>query len=324
MFATTITTKTTTMTNVKTNNCEQYYEDLTVNIDDVALIFEGGGMRASYTAGVVVTLIENNMNFADVYGISAGSSHTVNYVSRDPARAKASFVDLVMDPEFGGTKSFLQGKGFFNAHHLYEGIAEDLEGTDEVFSFDWDTFCANPANVHIEAFDWSSGDTVQWTKADMPTMRDMMLRVRASSTMPLFMPPTTIDGRTYMDGGLGISWGISLDAAIRDGYERFFIVRTQPRGYRKEPIGKATDNMFKLAFREHPYVWRQTVERPAYYNELCDQIEKLEASGAAYVFYPDEMPVENRTTDHELLQASYEAGYAQIQRELPRLQEWLG
>ena len=84
------------------------HNKLNVNINDVALIFEGGGMRASYTAGAVVTLLENNLNFGDIYGISAGSSHTVNYVSRDAVRAKMSFVDLVDDPEFGGLKTFVQ------------------------------------------------------------------------------------------------------------------------------------------------------------------------------------------------------------------------
>ena len=54
------------------------HNTFTVNINDVALIFEGGGMLASYTAGAVVTLLENNLNFGDVYGISAGSRHTVN------------------------------------------------------------------------------------------------------------------------------------------------------------------------------------------------------------------------------------------------------
>lgn len=175
-------------------------------------------MRASYTAGVVTTLLERKLSFPKVYGISAGASHTVNYVSRDIERSRASFTDLVRDPEFGGVGSFLSGKGFFNAHHLYEGIAEDLAGTDEVMAFDFETFLANKAEVHIEGFDWETGETVAWTKADMPTMLDMMLRVRASSTMPLFMPPTTIDGRTYMDGGMGTSWGICLDAARRDGF----------------------------------------------------------------------------------------------------------
>lgn len=297
--------------------------NLDSNINDVALIFEGGGMRASYTAAVVVALLENDMHFGRVYGISAGASHTVNYVSRDAARARASFTDLVRDPAFGGVKSFFSGRGFFNAHHLYEGVAEDLAGSDEVMAFDFETFRESASDVHIEGFDWETGETVAWTKADMPTMRDMMLRVRASSTMPIFMPPTTIDGRTYMDGGMGTSWGICLDAARRDGFERFFIVRTQPRGYRKKPLGRPARAVFRAAFRAHPLVAERTIERPARYNVLCDEIERLERTGEACVFYPDEMPVDNKETSWEELCASYEMGYAQAQREVAAWEKWL-
>lgn len=42
--------------------------------DDVALIFEGGGMRAAYTAAVVKTLVDAGIVFSKVYGISAGSA----------------------------------------------------------------------------------------------------------------------------------------------------------------------------------------------------------------------------------------------------------
>lgn len=297
--------------------------ELTTNIHDVALIFEGGGMRASYTAGAVVALLENDMHFGRVYGISAGASHTVNYVSRDSARARASFTDLVRDPAFDGVGSLLAGRGFFNAHHLYEGIAEELAGSGDVMAFDFDTFRANPADVHIEGFDWETGETVAWTKADMPTLRDMMLRVRASSTMPIFMPPTCIDGRTFMDGGMGESWGICLDAARRDGFTRFFIVRTQPKGYRKKPIGAAARAVFRAAFRAHPLVAERTIRRPGPYNALCDEIERLEAEGAAYVFYPREMPVDNKETNWEKLNASYEMGYAQAREELPAWEAWL-
>lgn len=56
-------------------------------------------------------------------------------------------------------------------------------------------------------------ETVAWTRTDVKDAHDLGLKVRASSTMPLFMPPTTIDGHTYMDGGMGDSWGILLNAA---------------------------------------------------------------------------------------------------------------
>ena len=141
--------------------------------------------------------------------------------------------------------------------------------------------------------------------------------------MPIFMPPTVVEGRTYMDGGIGSSWGIPLEAAKRDGYERFFIVRTQEKGYRKSPIGGAGKLLFRSAFRKYPAVWQKTIERPQHYNELCDEIEELERSGAAYVFYPDQMTLSNRTTDLDQLQAAYDAGYAQAQRELDAWLKWL-
>ena len=296
---------------------------LDINIPDVALIIEGGGMRASYTAGAIVTLLEREMNFGAVYGISAGSSHAANYLSRDKARVKAAFVDVVNIPNFGGWGSFLRGTGFFNAPYLYEGIVEERAGTDDVMSFDWETFCDNPANIHIEALDWDSGETVVWSKADMPTMRDLLLRVRASSSMPIFMPPTEIDGHVYMDGGMGSSWGILLDAARRDGFTRFFIVRTQERTYRKKPVGFFEATLMKAAFKKHPVVAQRTVERWQHYNAILDEIDRLEAEGSALVFCPEHMTVTNKTTDFAKLQDSYERGYVQAQREADTWENWL-
>lgn len=296
---------------------------LDINVSDVALIFEGGGMRASYTAGVVVTLLERGLRFGKVYGISAGSSHACNYLSNDAARAKASFVDLVDDPDFGGLGSWLSGRGYFNARHLYEGLAEDLAGTNAVMAFDFDTFSRNPADMHIEAFDYDSGETVAWTKADAPTMHDLLVRVRASSTMPGFMPPVTIGERTFVDGGLGDSWGILLDAARRDGFKWFFIVRTQERAYRKKPASGMGRALVRFMFRKHPLVAERTEERWRHYNDLVEEIERLEREGAAYVFYPEVMPVTNREVDRAKLEDSFARGLSQARREADAWERWL-
>lgn len=297
--------------------------DLAINQPDVALIFEGGGMRNSYTAPMVVELLARNLNFGCVYGISAGSSHTVNYLVRDATRARASFVELVKYPRFGGWGSFLRGTGYFNSPYLYEELIENAPAGDPM-AFDWDTFAANPAEMHIEAMDWDTGETVAWTRADVKDAHDLGLRVRASSTMPLFMPPTTIDGHTYMDGGMGDSWGILLNAAHADGYERFCIIRTQPRGYRKHAMSRGAQALFRAAFRKHPIVAERTIARWQPYNELCDEIEQLEKTGAAWVFYPDAMDVTNKTTDYDALVRSYETGLAQAQRDIESLEAWLG
>lgn len=296
---------------------------LDVNVTDAALVIEGGGMRASYTAGAIVTLLERGIHFGAVYGISAGTSHAANYLSRDIERVRASFTDIVLDPRFGGVRSFMAGRGYFNAPHLYEGLAEELAGTDAVMAYDWETFRANPAEVHIEAFDCDAGETVCWTRKDIRTMFDLLIRVRASSSMPVFMPPTVIDGRTYLDGGLGDSWGIPLSAAKRDGFTRFFIVRSQERSYRKKPAGALGSAFMRAAFRSHPLVASRTAARWRHYNAILDEIDALEREGAACVFAPERMTVSNREMNHAKLCDAYARGYAQAQREADAWERWL-
>ena len=94
--------------------------DIKTNVEKIALIFEGGGMRAAFSCGISNTLLENGIYFDYVAGISAGSSMTVNYIARDQVRTKRSFVELAADPNFGGWSTFLRGKGFFNSEYIYE------------------------------------------------------------------------------------------------------------------------------------------------------------------------------------------------------------
>ena len=286
-------------------------------IKDTALIFEGGGMRASYTAGAVVTLLEENIEFLDIYGISAGSSHAGNYISKDKWRTKASFVEFMATPGAAGWGGFLRGRGYFNSKYIYETAC--LPG--EKLPYDFEAFLENPARMHIESYERDTDKTVYWGKEDLQTMPDLMLRVRACSTMPFFMPPATIDGKVYFDGGIGDSWGIALAQAKRDGYKKFFIVCTQPRGYRKAPSKRPF--LIKALCGSHKIMAERMLTRYKYYNAILDEIGALETCGDAYVFYPHTMPVSNTTIDLALLQESYRLGYEQAQSELSAWRSFL-
>ena len=290
---------------------------LTSNIFDCALVFEGGGMRASYTAAVVNTLLDNGIFFDHVYGVSAGASNTVNYLSRDTWRSHASFVDLVEDPRFGGWGSFLQHKGFFNAKYIYQEAGKP----GGALPFDWDTFSSNPAKLTISGFERDTGRTCYWTREDMPTLDDLTLRVRASSTLPIVMPPVKVDGRVCYDGGLGVGYGLLAEKALADGHKRLFVVRTRPRDYRKPQAHSKSVERF---YWRRPYMRKAISTRNAAYNAACDLIESLEEEGRAFVFYAEDQMCENSTTDRALLQRNFEAGLAQAQRDLPRLLAFLG
>lgn len=285
------------------------------NIKDTALIFEGGGMRASYTAGILNNLLEHEMYFDYVAGISAGSSHTANYLSRDIARSKRSFVDLVLDPNFGGWKSFLKREGFFRSQYIYEETCYP----DAALPFDFETFMANPAQLRIGAFDRDCGEVRYFTKEDIHQINDLMKIVRSSSSMPIFMPETYYCNHYYVDGGLG--GGIPLDIAKKDGFKKFFVVLTRERGYRKKPL-KYT-GVIRTYYRKYPLVVEAMLNRYKVYNQILEELEQLEREGKAFLVYPEEMKISNRETNFEKLSESYKLGYEQGQRDLPKWKKFL-
>ena len=285
------------------------------NVHDVALIFEGGGMRACYTAGFVTMLLEHGIYFDYVAGISAGSSHAVNYLSRDPVRARRSFTDVVLDRAFGDITTWMRGEGYFNVDYIYSKMP--LE--DGPLPFDFDTFIKNEAECVIGAFRRYEGGMVYWRKEDYKTMGDLTLRVRASSTVPYLMPETEIDGKIYIDGGLDS--GIALDVAIDDGYRRFVFVMTRERGFRLDPVPQI--RLMSRVLDRHPVEKEALLTRHLRYNETMETIERLESEGRAYVFYPDKLDLTMMDRDREKLLDQYIAGHEQAVEELPDLRRFL-
>ena len=288
------------------------------NVDDVALIFEGGAMRAAYTAGVVVKLIENGIVFPFVAGISAGATNTLNYVSSDTWRARASFIDLAADPNFGNWRTFVQGKGLFHSDYIYR----QTSGPDELLPFHMDAFSTHPAEVALQALRCSDGETVTWHRPDLRTLDDILPRVQASSTMPVVMPPVEIDGEFYVDGALGTSGGIALDAARAAGYSKFFVVLTQERAYTKKPLPAAW--FYRRHFRQWPAVSQALATRFLRNNATREELFALERSGDAYLFVPEHMPVGNGERDVAKLTEAHALGLAQAERELPAWRAFLG
>lgn len=293
-----------------------YGMELANNITDTALIFEGGGMRASYTAGFLSTLLENELYFDYVAGISAGASHSVNYLSRDTERAKKSFVDIVLEPEFGGWMSLLKGEGYFRARYIYE----ETHYPDAALPLDFDTFMANPARLRIGTFDMESGEMSYFTKENVQTVHDLVKIVRSSSTLPFFMQPTQFQNRIYLDGGIGN--GIALEVAQKDGFKKYFAVLTRPRGFRKKPF--KVPAVIKAYFRKHPHLADSLLNSHVKYNRTLDELEQLESAGKAFLACPETMPVKSMETNLKRLQESYRLGYAQGRHDLPRWKEFLG
>lgn len=293
-------------------------ENLTSNVHDTALIFEGGGMRASVTSAVVVELLRAGIHFDYVAGISAGSTNTVNYISRDPERARASFVEFVGDPRLGSWRTFVKGRGYFDSEYIYEKTSLP----HQALPLDFQTFQTSPAQWRIGAYRCDTGEQVHWGKDDVRVLRDLLVRVRASCSMPVLMPPVAIGDGVYLDGALGPAGGIALDAAIADGYEKFLVIATKPREYWRPPMRHT--RAVRAIFRKYPAVIDAIIQRPGNYNRTKEQLLELEREGRARIFFPEAMPVENSEKDVAKLAAAHQLGLDQAARELPAWKEWLG
>ena len=278
------------------------------NIFDTALLFEGGGMRVAHSAGIVTAMLECELFFDYVCGVSAGSSNAVNYLSRDTERAKRSFVDLVEMDDVMGVHHWLKGEGYFVSEYLYG--AASLPGGPIPFNFA--RFQENPAELRIGAFDCETGETVYWRRADIETVEDLLQMVRCSSTIPLMMPKAEFRGRIYADGGL--EGAVPLDLARRDGYKKFFIVLTREQGYRKKPM--KDQGLLDRKFKEWPALADAVRRRWTRYNEQMEQIEQLEAAGKALVIRPEHMGIRSTTADRTKLEESYYDGYRLAMRQM--------
>lgn len=272
-------------------------------------------MRNSYTSPCVVTLIEHDVQFGWVGGVSAGATHTVNYLSRDVRRARESFVDFANNPSFGGVSSLLRGNGYFNAEFIYERSA------DADLPFDYDAFEANPARMNIAATRADTGESVHFTREDIHDRADMNSFVRASSTLPLIMPMRYIGGVPYVDGALGISGGISIAEAEDAGYEKFLFVGTKPRDYVRPQVGRP--NMVRRVLRRTPAVAQALIDRPDRYNASKQRLLELEQEGRAHLFFPEDMQVSSTERNVEKLRANFAAGERQMDAEWAAWEDFL-
>ena len=275
-------------------------------------------MRGSHSAGLIVALIEAGIQLPWVAGISSGATNASNYVTQDVWRAHASFTTFAQEPEFGGWRPFIRGKGIFNSQFIYQ----EAGLPDNVLPFDWQAYLDSPTEWKIGAFDAGTGETVYWGRKDIQTLQDLVLRVQASASMPVLMPPVKLDGHLYVDGALGTSGGIALDAAQADGYEKFLVILTQQRSYVKAPEGK--EWFFRQYYRRYPAVAEALRTRYERYNQTREELFELEKAGKAYVFAPEVEPVSNGERRLPVLEAMYRTGYDQAQRELPAIREFLG
>lgn len=99
-----------------------------------ALVLEGGGMRGAYTCGTIDFLLDNDIHFDGVIGVSAGACHATSYISEQRGRAIRIGAHYLVDKRSFSFKSLIQTGDLFNAQFIYDEIPNVID------PFDYKTF----------------------------------------------------------------------------------------------------------------------------------------------------------------------------------------
>lgn len=280
-------------------------------LNDAAIIFEGGGMRGAYTAGVIDALIENDMEFTSCYGVSSGACHATTYLSKQFGRARKIIVNYAHDKRYFSLRSLFKTGNMFGIEFIFKTLTHELE------PYDFETARNNPAKFYVGVIN------VKTAESEYLLIRDPdeeYMKLAATMALPIISKKVELNGKKYLDGGIVDS--LPIKQAFAAGNKKVVLVLTQDATYRKS-INKILPLLWFWYLPYQKFVGK-IATRHIRYNKALIDIAEAEKAGTAFVIRPKK-PVEVGRLDFnpEKIEALYQDGYRDGLELMPKLKEFL-
>ena len=232
-----------------------------MTIKKATLVLEGGATRGIFTSGALDYLMERDLYFSDVIGVSAGSCNAVDYVSRQPGRTRDCMIPTDKEGKYYyGIRDFVKEKSLMNMDLIFDKYPKEL------LPFDFETYFNSEINCQIVTTNCLTGKAEYMTE-DSDNDRLMKL-CRASSSMPLLTPIVNIDNVPYLDGGLADS--VPIRRAQQMENEKIVVILTKNQGYRKSVLSPTMQRVYKRAYKSYPNLIRTIFRRSFEYNKAMN------------------------------------------------------
>ena len=285
-----------------------------MTIKKATRVLEGGATRGIFTSGALDYLMERDLYFSDVIGVSAGSCNAVDYVSRQPGRTRDCMIPTDKEGKYYyGIRDFVKEKSLMNMDLIFDKYPKEL------LPFDFETYFNSEINCQIVTTNCLTGKAEYMTE-DSDNDRLMKL-CRASSSMPLLTPIVNIDNVPYLDGGLADS--VPIRRAQQMENEKIVVILTKNQGYRKSVLSPTMQRVYKRAYKSYPNLIRTIFRRSFEYNKTMNYLDQLEKRGEIFILRPQVKPVSRLERNKETLHAFYEHGYKYTERKFDDLMEYL-
>ena len=273
------------------------------------LVLEGGAFRGLYSQGAMDALMENDINFECIIGVSAGALGGMNYASGQIGRSARVNLGYRFDSDYIGLKSLL---------HAHSPIRLDfcLYDYQEIEPFDKERFYSPDRRFVAVATNCKTGEAEFFEKGKC---RDIFRAVKASASMPYISQMVNVDGKQCLDGGC--SCKIPYKWAMDEGYQKIVVIRTREKDFRKEV--KEHHSVLD-PYRKFPEFYKKLISSDEEYNKTCIEMEELEKEGKLFVLYPStKVTVSRVDKDIEKLGALYWQGYNDCLDRMDELKKYL-
>lgn len=240
------------------------------------LVLEGGAIRTIYSSGVCDGFLSQGFMADYVVGVSAGIAYGVSYVSRQEGRNLKILERFVNDSRYMGPVNLLKARN----HYCYFGLdfAYD-EIPNYLVPYDYGALAAFPGRVEAGVTNLLTGRT-DYYPVSAGDHRNVLLR--ASCAMPLLFPIYEINGKPYLDGGVGD--GVPYRRALERGCDKLVVVLTRERSFYRPP--EKLERLICQRYRDYPMFCEAIRTRAQRYNRDHAELLELEKEGKVLIFAP--------------------------------------
>lgn len=284
--------------------------------NNAALIIQGGGVRGAFASGVLDVLLENNIEFPYVSGVSAGVLNAMNYISKDKGRSFIVVTKYMRDKRFYGRRQFIKNRSYFNFKFLFKDLADELP-------FNFDEYYNSKTELVAVATSLETGEAEYFYKSKMDPDIFMNKVCAATASIPLVSKKVEINGHYYLDGG--VSMPVPAKQAQADGHKKMVIILSRPIGARKERYIQHVLMSRSPTFAGEKYKkFREMLSNQAYiYNDCLDYVENLDPSEAFIVAPYDIYDLKTTSTDTEKMTDLYNQGREIMENRLEELKKFI-
>lgn len=111
---------------------------------EAGLVLEGGSTRGIFTSGALDYLLEKDMEFSYVVGVSAGSCNAVDFVSKQFDRTRHCFMPE-RENDYMTVGAILKKHSIFDMDIIFDKYPKDI------YPFDFDTYFSSETVCEIVA-----------------------------------------------------------------------------------------------------------------------------------------------------------------------------